>query len=111
MIKDKHSCVKKFIFMMLKPSFAWFMAMLVIALYSAIHSVVSPYVMKVFLDCIANAEPGKLIKASAIPAVIFILMSFAMSCLWRIYRYFMLKATPKLKNDILLFQSCTFVQF
>jgi len=102
-MKGKHNCVKGFIFMMLNPSFSWFVAMLVIALYSAVHSVVSPYVMKVFLDCIANAEPGKLIKASAIPAVIFILMSLSMSCLWRVSSYFALKAYPKLKNDILLY--------
>jgi ATP-binding cassette subfamily B protein len=90
-----------FFIMMAKPYRWWFLAMFLVGVYSSIHSVLQPYVLKVLLDAIANSGTKKFLDVSLKPALILIVLGFVITFVWRFYNYIVLKSLPKMKADII----------
>lgn len=89
-----------FFFRMSKPYRWWFFAMLCIGIYSSIHSVVQPYVLKVLLDGLAQPQNKSFIELSLKPTILLILLGFIITAVWRFYNFVVLKSLPRIKADI-----------
>jgi len=83
-----------------RPYLKWFIAMLFVGVYSALHSVLQPYVLKVLLDSAAKSAPGQFLASCMVPGVILITLGFVITFIWRFYNYIVLKSLPKMKADI-----------
>jgi len=92
---------KSFIFTIAKPYLGWFFAMFMIGLYSSIHSVMQPYVLKILIDKATHAEPGKFLDACLPPGIVLIALGFIITIVWRFYNYIVLKSLPKMRADII----------
>ncbi|WP_454782831.1 ABC transporter ATP-binding protein [Legionella sp. WA2022007384] len=90
-----------FFITMAKPYRFWFLAMFLVGVYSSIHSVLQPYVLKILLDAIANSGTKKFLDVSLTPALILIVLGFLITFVWRFYNYIVLKSLPKMKADII----------
>jgi ATP-binding cassette, subfamily B, bacterial len=89
-----------FFFKMAKPYRWWFFAMLFVGIYSSVHSVVQPYVLKVLLDGIAQPQDKSFIDLSLKPTLLLILLGFIITAVWRFYNFVVLKSLPRIKADI-----------
>ncbi|HAT2073491.1 TPA: ABC transporter ATP-binding protein [Legionella pneumophila] len=79
----------------------WFFAMLLVGIYSSIHSVLQPYVLKILLDAVSHTENKKFLDASLKPALLLIILGFVITFVWRLYNYIVLRSLPKMKADII----------
>ena len=79
----------------------WFFAMLMVGIYSSIHSVLQPYVLKILLDAVAHTENKKFLAVCWKPALLLIILGFVITCAWRFYNYIVLQSLPKMKADII----------
>jgi ATP-binding cassette subfamily B protein len=68
----------------------------------AIHVSITPYVMKLLIDGVANyqGDPAQLGSAVFWPAFYYVLLSVAMGITFRLYDFIHLKLMPNLKHDI-----------
>lgn len=89
-----------FFFKMAKPYRWWFFGMLLVGIYSSIHSVVQPYVLKVLLDGIAKPQNNSFLELSLKPTMFLILLGFIITAVWRLYNFVVLKSLPRIKADI-----------
>lgn len=92
---------KSFFLKVAKPYQFWFIAMLFVGVYSSVHSVMQPYVLKVLLDSAATAGPGQFLESCLRPGILLIILSFVITAVWRFYNYVVLKSLPKIKADII----------
>ncbi len=97
---DSNKNFWSFFFKMAKPYRWWFFAMLLIGIYSSIHSVVQPYVLKVLLDGIAKPQNKSFLELSLKPTMFLILLGFIITVVWRFYNFVVLKSLPRIKADI-----------
>lgn len=79
----------------------WFFAMLFVGIYSSIHNVLQPYVLKILLDAVAHAEKNQFLDVSLKPALLLIILGFVITFIWRLYNYIVLRSLPKIKADII----------
>ncbi|HAT6976805.1 TPA: ATP-binding cassette domain-containing protein [Legionella pneumophila] len=92
---------RSFFFEMATPYRWWFFAMLLVGIYSAIHNVLQPYVLKILLDAVAHAEKKQFLDVSLKPALLLIILGFVITFIWRFYNYIVLRSLPKIKADII----------
>lgn len=92
---------RAFFLKMSKPYRWWFVAMLLVGVYASIHSVLQPYILKLLLDASAHTEKEKFLDACLTPALLLIILGFAITFVWRFYNYIVLKSLPKMKADII----------
>ncbi len=93
--------LKTFVLKISKPYRWYFIGLLLIGIYSAFHGAVQPYILKVFLDKVnTSSNTTNFITSCLMPASILIIMSFAITFIWRVYNYFILKSIPNMKADI-----------
>ncbi|KTC65022.1 multidrug ABC transporter ATPase (plasmid) [Legionella adelaidensis] len=92
---------RSFFLEMAMPYRWWFFAMLLVGIYSSIHSVLQPYVLKILLDAVAHAENKKFLDVSLKPALLLIILGFVITIVWRLYNYIVLRSLPKMKADII----------
>ncbi|HAT1881541.1 TPA: ABC transporter ATP-binding protein [Legionella pneumophila] len=92
---------RSFFFEMATPYRWWFFAMLLVGIYSAIHNVLQPYVLKILLDAVAHAEKKQFLDVSLKPALLLIILGFVITFIWRLYNYIVLRSLPKIKADII----------
>ena len=78
----------------------WFLAMSMVGIYSSIHSVIQPYVLKVILDRVTTAGATSFISKCLPPALLLITLGFLITLVWRFYNYLVLKSLPRIKADI-----------
>lgn len=78
----------------------WFLAMSMVGIYSSIHSVIQPYVLKVILDRVTTAGANSFISKCLPPALLLITLGFLITLVWRFYNYLVLKSLPRIKADI-----------
>ncbi|HGC5765779.1 TPA: ABC transporter ATP-binding protein, partial [Legionella pneumophila] len=78
----------------------WFLAMSMVGIYSAIHSVIQPYVLKVILDRVTTSGANSFVSKCLPPALLLIILGFLITLLWRFYNYLVLKSLPRIKADI-----------
>lgn len=91
---------KSFFLKVGRPYLKWFLAMLFVGVYSAVHSVVEPYVLKILLDSVSKAEEGRFLALCLPPGILLIVLGFLITLIWRFYNYVVLKSFPKMKADI-----------
>ena len=91
---------RSFFFEMATPYRWWFFAMLLVGIYSSIHNVLQPYVLKILLDAAAHSENKKFLEVCLKPALFLIILGFIITFVWRFYNYIVLQSLPKLKADI-----------
>ncbi len=84
-----------------KPYKKWFIAMISVGVYSSLHSVFQPYVLKILIDRASKADGSNFLSLCLIPGIILILMSLVITVLWRFYNYVVLKSLSKMKADII----------
>jgi ATP-binding cassette, subfamily B, bacterial len=98
---NKYPTLRKFILEIAYPYRRYFYGVFLIGIYTAVHGSLQPYVLKRMLDSAASTinTPG-FIQACIIPASILVLMGFAITFIWRLYNYLILKSLPKMKADI-----------
>lgn len=75
--------------------------MLFVGVYSSVHSVLQPYVLKILLDSAAKATAGQFLASCMVPGVLLISLGFVITLIWRFYNYIVLKSLPKMKADII----------
>jgi len=92
---------QNFFFGMAAPYRWWFFAMLFVGIYSSIHSVLQPYILKILLDAVAHTEKKKFLAVCWKPALLLIILGFVITCVWRFYNYLVLQSLPKMKADII----------
>lgn len=78
----------------------WFLAMSMVGIYSSIHSVIQPYVLKIILDRVTTSGASSFVSKCLPPALLLILLGFVITLVWRFYNYLVLKSLPKIKADI-----------
>lgn len=86
---------------MANPYRWWFFAMLLVGIYSSIHNVLQPYVLKILLDAVAHAKKNQFLDVSLKPALLLIILGFVITFIWRLYNYIVLRSLPKIKADII----------
>lgn len=91
---------RSFFLKVARPYLKWFVAMLFVGVYSALHSVLQPYVLKVLLDSASKSAPGQFLASCLVPGVFLITLGFIITFIWRFYNYIVLKSLPKMKADI-----------
>lgn len=98
---NKYPTLRKFILEIAYPYRRYFYGVFLIGVYTAVHGSLQPYVLKKMLDSAASTinTPG-FIQTCIIPAAILIAMGFAITFIWRLYNYLILKSLPKMKADI-----------
>ncbi len=84
-----------------KPYKRYFIAMIFVGVYSSLHSVIQPYILKILIDRASKADSSNFLSLCLIPGIILILMSLMITVLWRFYNYVVLKSLPKMKADII----------
>lgn len=92
---------RDFFLKMAKPYCGWFFAMLLVGIYSSMHTVFQPYVLKILLDRIAHVENSRFLDAALMPALVLIILGFLITLVWRLYNYIVLKSLPRVKADII----------
>ncbi|HAU1153187.1 TPA: ABC transporter ATP-binding protein [Legionella pneumophila] len=92
---------RSFFFEIATPYRWWFFAMLLVGIYSSIHNVLQPYVLKILLDEVAHAETKQFLDVSLRPALLLIILGFVITFIWRLYNYIVLRSLPKIKADII----------
>jgi ATP-binding cassette subfamily B protein len=92
---------RSFLFEIATPYRWWFFAMLLVGIYSSIHSVLQPYILKVLLDAVAHTGKNQFLEACLIPALLLIILGFVITLVWRFYNYIVLQSLPKMKADII----------
>ncbi|MCE0724348.1 ABC transporter ATP-binding protein [Legionella resiliens] len=92
---------RSFFFEIAIPYRWWFFAMLLVGIYSSIHNVLQPYVLKILLDAVAHAETKQFLDVSLRPALLLIILGFVITFIWRLYNYIVLRSLPKIKADII----------
>ena len=90
----------KFFLKTAKPYRWWFFGFAFVGVYSAIHSVVEPYVLKVILDRVTNTSNRSFISDCLPPSLLLITLGFLITVVWRFYNFIGLKSLPKIKADI-----------
>lgn len=78
----------------------WFLAMGMVGVYSSIHSVIQPYVLKVILDRVTTSGATAFVSKCLPPALLLIILGFLITVVWRFYNYLVLKSLPRIKADI-----------
>ena len=78
----------------------WFLAMSMVGIYSSIHSVIQPYVLKVILDRVTTSGATAFVSKCLPPALLLITLGFLITLVWRFYNYLVLKSLPRIKSDI-----------
>ncbi len=78
----------------------WFLAMSMVGIYSSIHSVIQPYVLKVILDRVTTSGATSFVSKCLPPAILLIILGFLITLVWRFYNYLVLKSLPRIKADI-----------
>ena len=98
---DRPQNFRSFFLKMATPYRWWFFAMLLVGIYSSIHSVLQPYVLKILLDAAAHTENKKFLDVCLKPALFLIILGFIITFIWRFYNYIVLRSLPNLKADII----------
>jgi len=98
---DRPQNFRIFFFKVATPYQWWFFAMLVVGIYSSIHNVLQPYVLKILLDGAAHPGNKKFLEVCLKPALFLIILGFLITFIWRFYNYIVLQSLPKLKADII----------
>lgn len=98
---DRPQNFRSFFLEMATPYRWWFFAMLLVGIYSSIHSVLQPYVLKLLLDAAAHTENKKFLDVCLKPALFLIILGFIITFIWRFYNYIVLRSLPNLKADII----------
>ncbi len=83
-----------------KPYKWWFWGMAFVGVYSSIHNVIQPYVLKVILDRITSAKPSSFLSECLPPALLLLILGFIITFIWRFYNFVVLKSLPRIKADI-----------
>ena len=91
---------RSFFLKVARPYLKWFVAMLFVGVYSSIHSVLQPYILKVLLDSASHAKEGQFLALCMPPGIILIILGFIITFIWRFYNYIALKSLPRMKADI-----------
>ena len=78
----------------------WFLAMSMVGIYSSIHSVIQPYVLKVILDRVTTSGATSFVSKCLPPALLLITLGFLITLVWRFYNYLVFKSLPRIKADI-----------
>lgn len=78
----------------------WFLAMSMVGVYSSIHSVIQPYVLKVILDRVTTFGATSFVSKCLPHALLLIILGFLITLVWRFYNYLVLKSLPRIKADI-----------
>ncbi len=97
---DRPQNFQHFFFKMAIPYRWWFFSMLLVGVYSSIHSVLQPYVLKILLDAVAHTDNKKFLVVCLKPALLLIALGFIIAFIWRFYNYVVLQSLPKMKADI-----------
>ncbi|MFJ1267846.1 ABC transporter ATP-binding protein [Legionella lytica] len=74
--------------------------MSMVGIYSSLHSVIQPYVLKIILDCVSASGASSFVSNCLPPALLLILLGFFITLVWRFYNYLILKSLPRIKADI-----------
>ncbi|CZL27072.1 Putative multidrug export ATP-binding/permease protein SAV1866 [Legionella pneumophila] len=98
---DRPQDFRSFFFKVATPYRWWFFAMLLVGIYSSVHNVLQPYVLKIILDAVAHAEKKQFLDVSLKPALLLIILGFVITFIWRLYNYIVLQSLPKIKADII----------
>lgn len=98
---DKPPKFSSFFFEIASPYRKWFFAMLLVGIYSSIHNVLNPYVLKLLLDAAARTDNKNFLDVCLKPALLLIILGFIITFIWRFYNYIVLQCIPKLKADII----------
>lgn len=99
---NRYPSLKKFIVKIAYPYRWYFLGMLIVGVYSALHGAIQPYVLKILLDeAGATIHKPTFISSCFIPAVFLIVMGFSITFIWRVYNFLILKSVPKMKADII----------
>lgn len=98
---DRPLSFRRFFIDVATPYCWWFFAMLLVGIYSAIHSVLQPYVLKLLLDAAAHTENQNFLDACLKPALFLIILGLIITGVWRLYNYIVLRSLPKMKADII----------
>lgn len=72
----------------------------IVGIYSSIHSVIQPYVLKVILDRVTTSGAASFVSRCLPPALLLITLGFLITLVWRFYNYLVFKSLPKIKADI-----------
>lgn len=99
--KENYKNFATFFFKMAKPYYGWFFAMFMVGIYTSLHNVIQPYVLKVLLDSASRAQKGQFLEACLYPGILLIVLGFIISFIWRFYNYIVLKSLPRMKADII----------
>ena len=100
MPKHKQQSFTQFFIKSAKPYSFWFWAMAFVGIYSSVHSVIQPYVLKVILDRVTSANPSSFLSECLPPTILLIIMGFTITFIWRFYNFVVLKSLPRIKADI-----------
>lgn len=97
----------RFIWYFSSKYLSYFSGILLVFLFRAAHLSLSPYMMKVIIDRVAQVDTShgdsgftELMSYVWIPAVVYVLLGFLMGVVYRIYDYLALTMYPAIKNDI-----------
>ena len=94
--------LREFVLNICKPYSKYFYAMAFVGIYSSLHMVIEPYILKMLLDAASITAIGSdFVNNCFWPAVIFIVMSFVINYIWRFYSYLNLKSVPGIRADII----------
>jgi len=93
---------KKFILEIAAPYRWYFVGLLLIGIYSALHGAIQPYVLKILLDdAVASINTPEFIQSCIVPAILLVGMGLVITYVWRLYNYLTLKSLPNIKADII----------
>lgn len=98
---DRPQNFRSFFLEMATPYRWWFFAMLLVGIYSSVHSVLQPYVLKLLLDAAAHTGNKKFLDVCLKPALFLIILGFIITFIWRFYNYIVLRSLPNMKADII----------
>ena len=75
--------------------------MFLVGVYSSVHSVIQPYILKVILDRVSHTSSDAFISDCLTPpSLLLIGLGFLVTAVCRLYNYNFLKSLPKIKSDI-----------
>jgi ATP-binding cassette subfamily B protein len=74
--------------------------MFLVGVYSSVHSVIQPYILKVILDRVSHTSSDAYISDCLTPSLLLISLGFLVTAVCRLYNSIVLKSLPKIKSDI-----------
>lgn len=76
--------------------------LVLVAVYSAVHMALSPYMLKLIIDRVSDvsAHPENLYQAVRFPAFMYVFLAFFLGVVYRFYDWMIIRTFPNMKGEI-----------